>query len=79
MVAGLTKRKVGGDATEVDELGRLMTSPCPLCKRSNWTAQILWVDTSTVGWQQLRERCFSPEAIKRRESPIVPISMGGDG
>ena len=41
MMAGLEKRGQGGARTEVDSLGAKMTSACPMCKRVNWTAEIL--------------------------------------
>lgn len=58
MIAGLQKRKAGDGRTEVDKLGGLMSQPCPLCKKVNWTAAILWVSVDTMGWRQLGERSF---------------------
>jgi hypothetical protein len=58
MIAGLAGRGRGSGRTEIDELGAMMTSACPLCKRVNWTAEVLWVDTSTMGWRALGEGSF---------------------
>ena len=62
MIAGLEKRGQGDGRTEVDSLGAMMTSACPLCKKVNWAAEIHWVDTSTMGWKALGERTFEPGA-----------------
>ena len=35
-----------------------MTTACPLSKPSNWTADVLWVSTDTMGWKALGERTF---------------------
>lgn len=64
MIAGLTKRQQGGSHTEIDALGPMMTSACPLCHRTNWGAEILWADTSTVGWRTMGERYF--EGVQAR-------------
>lgn len=74
IVAGLEKRGVGGERTEVDGLGKLMTTACAVCKRVNWAADVLWVDTDTMGWKALGERCFEAAEIDRRGSPAKPIS-----
>jgi len=58
MIAGLQKRGQDGAATEVDALGAMMTTPCPLCKKASWTAEVLWADTSTMGWKAMGERSF---------------------
>lgn len=58
MIAGLTKRRQGDGRTEVEKLGAMMTTACPLCKRSNWTADVLWVSTDTMGWKALGEQTF---------------------
>ena len=62
MIAGLEKRGQGGARTEVDGLGSKMTTACPMCKRVNWTAEILWVNTDTMGWKARGERSFEPGA-----------------
>ncbi|MDB5480482.1 MAG: hypothetical protein JWO83_1535 [Caulobacteraceae bacterium] len=62
MIAGLEKRGQGGARTEVDGLGAKMTTPCPMCKRVNWGAEILWVNTDTMGWKARGERSFEPGA-----------------
>jgi hypothetical protein len=59
MIAGLEKRRQGDDRTEVLGLGTKMTTACPLCKRANWTAELLWVSTTSQGWKTLGERSFS--------------------
>ncbi|HLZ84119.1 MAG TPA: hypothetical protein VKQ54_11185 [Caulobacteraceae bacterium] len=66
MIAALRKRGQGGEATAVDKLGAMMTSPCPLCKKAAWTAEALWVDTGSVGWKVNGERAF--EAIESGET-----------
>jgi hypothetical protein len=58
MIAGLVKRRQGDDRTEIEALGKKMTAACPLCKRVNWTAEVLWVSTDTMGWKALGERSF---------------------
>ncbi|MDB5483337.1 MAG: hypothetical protein JWO83_4390 [Caulobacteraceae bacterium] len=58
MIAGLKKRGQGSEATQVDKLGGMMTSPCPLCKEAGWTAEVLWVDTGSMGWKVNGERSF---------------------
>jgi hypothetical protein len=62
MIAGLEKRGQGGARTEVDSLGAKMTTACPMCKRVNWTAEILWINTDTMGWKARGERSFEPGA-----------------
>jgi hypothetical protein len=62
MIEGLKKAKKGGGATSVHELRKLMTSPCKLCGKVDWYADVLWADTSTMGWKQLGERTF--DAVK---------------
>jgi hypothetical protein len=62
MIAGLEKRGQGSARTEVGTLGAKMTTACPMCKRVNWTAEILWVSTDTVGWKARGERSFEPGA-----------------
>jgi hypothetical protein len=57
MIAGLVKRRQGDDRTEIEALGKKMTAACPL-KRVNWTAEVLWVSTDTMGWKALGERSF---------------------
>lgn len=58
MIEGLKKAGKGGGGTHVHELRKLMTSPCKLCGKVDWNADVLWADTSTVGWKQLGERSF---------------------
>jgi hypothetical protein len=58
MIAGLEKRKQGGANTEIDALGKMMSAPCPLCKQAGWTAEVLWVDTGSMGWKANGEQCF---------------------
>ena len=58
MIAALGKRKQGGHATEVAALGAMMTTPCPVCKKAAWLAEVLWVDTATMGWKVKGERSF---------------------
>ena len=62
MIAGLAKRGHDGRRTEVERLGSMMTAPCTGCKRVNWAAEILWVNTDTMGWRALGERSFEPRA-----------------
>jgi len=62
MIAGLAKRGHDGRRTEVERLGSMMTAPCTVCKRVNWAAEILWVNTDTMGWRALGERSFEPRA-----------------
>jgi hypothetical protein len=52
MIEGLKNAGKGHGGTNVHELGKLMTQPCRLCKKVNWTADILWADTGTLGWRQ---------------------------
>jgi hypothetical protein len=58
MIAGLEKRGQGGARTEVDQLAAKMTSACPARKRVNWIAEILWINTDTMGWRVKGERSF---------------------
>ena len=58
MIEGLEKRKQGGPSTQVAALGAMMTTPCPVCKKASWMAEVLWVDTSTMGWKVKGERSF---------------------
>jgi hypothetical protein len=60
MIAGLEKRGQARSRTEVEGLGAKMTAACPVCKRVNWTAEILWINTDTQGWKALGERSFDP-------------------
>jgi hypothetical protein len=62
MIAGLEKRGHGSSRTEVEALGAMMTTPCPLCKKASWTAEILWINTDTMGWKARGERSFEPGA-----------------
>jgi hypothetical protein len=58
VIAGLEARKKGGGRTEVAALGALMSGPCPACGKSNWVAEMLYIDTSTMGWRALGEKAF---------------------
>jgi hypothetical protein len=58
MIAGLEKRRQGGPSTRVADLGGMMTTPCPACKKANWLAEVLWIDTATMGWKVNGERAF---------------------
>jgi hypothetical protein len=58
MIAGLQKRRQGDERTEVAALGAMMTSPCSICKRSNWQAEVLYVNTDTMGWRANGEKTF---------------------
>jgi hypothetical protein len=58
MIAGLQKRRQGGPSTRVADLGGMMTTPCPACKKASWTAEVLWIDTATMGWKVKGERSF---------------------
>lgn len=51
MIKGLVGRGQGDERTEIAKLGAKMTSACPLCKKSNWAADVLWANTETVGWK----------------------------
>lgn len=59
MIAGLKKAGKGGGGTDVHALGKLMTQPCPVCKKVNWAADVLWASTETIGWRQNGEKCFA--------------------
>jgi hypothetical protein len=52
MVKALTERGAGDERTEIVQLAGLMKSPCPLCARCNWTVDVLWANTDSVGWRQ---------------------------
>lgn len=58
VIAGLEARKKGGGRTEVTALGALMSGPCPTCKKPNWVAEVLYVNTETMGWRALGEKSF---------------------
>jgi len=58
MIAGLMKRKQGDEKTDVDALPKLMTSGCPICHKTNWAVEVLYVSTQTMGWRQMGERSF---------------------
>jgi hypothetical protein len=58
MIGALEKRKQGGPTTQITALGGMMTTPCPVCKKASWMAEVLWVDTSTMGWKVKGERSF---------------------
>jgi hypothetical protein len=67
IIAGLEQRKKGGGRTEVAALGALMTTACPTCKKTNWAAEVLYVDTDTMGWKALGEKSFG--SIPARAAP----------
>ena len=71
MIAGLTKRRQGDGRTEVEKLGAMMTTACPLCKRSNWTADVLWVSTDTMGWKALGGQLFDDLIADRWRGRLV--------
>jgi len=52
MIEGLKKAGKGHGGTEVQALGKLMTQPCPVCRKVNWTADVLWANTETAAWRQ---------------------------
>lgn len=58
VIAGLESRKKGGGRTEVGAIGALMTTACAACKKTNWMAEVLYVDTETMGWKALGEKSF---------------------
>jgi hypothetical protein len=58
MIAGLRKRQQGDEQTEVAALGTMMTSPCTMCKRSNWVAEVLHINTDTIAWRAVGEKTF---------------------
>ena len=49
---------LGLEFDPADALGAMMTTPCPLCNKASWTAEVLWMDTSTMGWKATGERSF---------------------
>ena len=51
LIKGLAARKQGDERTEIEVLPGKMTSACPVCKKANWTADVLWADTETLGWR----------------------------
>jgi hypothetical protein len=51
MIKGLVARGQGDERVEIAKLGAKMTSGCPLCKKANWTADVLWANTDTMGWK----------------------------
>jgi hypothetical protein len=67
VIAGLETRKKGGGRTEVTALGALMSGPCPACRTSNWVAEVLYVDTETMGWRALGEKSF--DSIPKGRAP----------
>lgn len=58
MIASLKERGKGGGSTDVEGLGKMMTTPCPLCKKVNWRADILWQNTDNEGWRRGGEIVF---------------------
>ncbi len=64
MIEGLRKRGVGDADAEIFTLGARMTSGCPLCKKANWTVDVLWLNTDTTGWKQIGERWFDEIAAR---------------
>lgn len=67
MIDGLKKSGKGHGGTDVHELGKLMTQPCQVCKKVNWTADILWANTDTLGW------CHGGE-----DKYFAGLEVGGD-
>ena len=65
MIKGLQERGQGDERTEIDKLGAKMTSACPLCKKSNWVADVLCADTDTRGWKSNAESYFDRFEIVR--------------
>ena len=51
VIKGLVARKAGDGRTTIKALGALMTSGCPLCRKTNWEADVLAPDTDTGGWR----------------------------
>ncbi len=65
IVQGLARRGAGDERTPVDELHAKLTGQCPVCKKSNWRADVLWLNTDTTGWKQRGEEWFADVAAKR--------------
>jgi hypothetical protein len=59
IITGLAARNVGDERTEVAAVGGLMKTPCPMCKRVNWAADVLWANTESVGWRVDPEGTFA--------------------
>ncbi len=64
VIAGLDRRCQDGARTRVATLGQAMTSGCPMCKKVNWTAELLWINTASMGWKALGERSFEPREAR---------------
>lgn len=62
MIAGLIKRGKGNGFTRIGQLARLMTEPCPVCKKVRWGSDILWANTTTAGWRAAGEKLFDERA-----------------
>jgi len=60
IIAKLRASKKGDGGTRLEGLGKLISGPCPAksCGKSNWTVDVLWLLTDTVGWHQMGERMF---------------------
>jgi hypothetical protein len=67
MISGLAKRRQGDDSTDIDSLGAKMTAPCPICKKTNWEADILCANTESAGWRAQGERMFETTERRRNE------------
>lgn len=63
MIGTLHRKGKGGGHTDVDSLGKLMTTPCPDCKKAEWKADVLWHRADTASWRQTGERVFDKYGI----------------
>jgi hypothetical protein len=59
LIKGLKARRQGDERTEIGLLPDKMTAGCPRCKVKYWAADVLWMDTSTVGWRSQGEANFA--------------------
>lgn len=59
IVASLAKKGKDGTGADIHTLGQLMTTPCKVCKKVNWNADVLWSDTTAMGWRQQGEAVFN--------------------
>ena len=64
MIVGLQKHGQGDERTDLDTLGAKMTAPCPICKKANWTADVLSVNTESAGWKALGEQTFETRGMR---------------
>ena len=58
LIKGLADRRQGDERAPVDGLAGKMTSVCPHCKAADWAVDVVWADTSTMGWRTLGEKYF---------------------